>query len=84
MHAIQYRIICTAVGRVHIISMYCGSGVPESPQLVLLLESAQSAVHPVEQVSALKPTATPITPCNYHSKTADQHRGPVHLKLLRY
>lgn len=55
---------------------------PKSFQLVSLLKLPEFLLHAVEEVCALKSTAAAIQTHDYGVEGADQHRGPVHLKLL--
>ncbi len=57
---------------------------PKSFQLVSLLKLPQFLLDEVEEVSALKATAAAVQTHDYGVEGADQHRGPVHLKLLRH
>ncbi len=57
---------------------------PKSFQLVFLLKLPQFLLDAVEEVCALKATAAAVQTHDYGVEGADQHRGPVHLKLLRH
>ncbi len=57
---------------------------PKSFQLVSLLKLPQFLLDEVEEVSALKATAAAVQTHDYGVEGADQHRCPVHLKLLRH
>lgn len=57
---------------------------PKSFQLVSLLQLPQFLLDAVEEVCALKATAAAVQTHDYGVEGADQHRGPVHLKLLRH
>lgn len=52
--------------------------------LILFLEHAQLLLDPVQEVGAVEAAASSIASHHNGAEAADQHRGPVHVKLLRH
>lgn len=57
---------------------------PECILLVLLLKDAQPLLDAMQQVGTLETAPPPVAAHHHSSEAARQHRGPVHVKLLRH